>query len=52
VCGPAPDMRELGAWQWYRACRKDAVDHAVASLPFNLMANLDMDSKPETLAQR
>src|SRR5271155_4552854 len=38
VCGPAPDMRELGAWESYRACTKSATDTAMSALPFNLMA--------------
>ena len=52
VCGPAPDMRELGAWSSYKACTRTATDHAVASLPFDLMANLNAHGENETLALR
>ncbi len=51
VCGPAPDMRQLGLWQAYTACRRAAVDRAVASLPFNLMAALH-GGPQEALASR
>jgi len=50
VCGPAPDMRELGAWATYKACTRTATDRAVASLPFDLMASLD--TQTQTLALR
>ena len=40
VCGPAPDQRQLGAWATYRSCMARAQDRAVASLPFDLMAQI------------
>ena len=51
VCGPAPDMRQLGAWESYRACAKTAADNAMAALPFNLMAMIERP-QAETLASR
>jgi UrcA family protein len=50
VCGPAPDQRQLGAWVTYRSCMSTARDRAVASLPFNLMAQIA--SQNETVAVR
>ena len=51
VCGPQPDMRQLGAWESYRACTKTAMDNAMSALPFNLMAMIDRP-QAETLASR
>ena len=51
VCGPEPDMRDLGAWRSFRACRKTAMDNAMASLPFNLLAMIERPTS-ETLASR
>jgi UrcA family protein len=45
VCGPAPDMRALGAWEAYKSCTKTASNHAVAALPFDLMASLKGNSE-------
>lgn len=50
VCGPAPDIRNLNGWQLYKGCEKKAVDKAVASLPFDLMASLKNNA--EDVAQR
>lgn len=50
VCGPAPDIRNLDGWQLFKACEKKAVDKAVASLPFDLMASIN--SNAEAVAQR
>ena len=50
VCGPTPDMRDLTAWHLYRNCVRTSTDHAVASLPFDVMANLNSDG--QTIAQR
>ena len=50
VCGPAPDQIQLGAWGAYRSCMMTARDHAVASLPFDLMAQIA--SQNETVATR
>jgi UrcA family protein len=52
VCGPAPDMRQLGMWESFRDCRKTAMDNAMASLPFNLMAAIEHPDRPEALASR
>ena len=51
VCGPTPDMRQLGAWETYRACTKTATDNAMSALPFNLMAMIERP-QAETLASR
>jgi UrcA family protein len=50
VCGPAPDLRDLGAWERFRACTKTARDKAVASLPFDLTAAMNNNSA--MMAQR
>ncbi|HKD24255.1 MAG TPA: UrcA family protein [Rhizomicrobium sp.] len=50
VCGPTPDQRQLGAWVTYRTCMAAARDRAVASLPFDLMAQIA--SQNETVAVR
>ena len=52
VCGPVPDMRELGAWRGFKTCTQNAKDRAVASLPFNLMAALDGSQPNEAVASR
>ena len=52
VCGPQPDIRQLGAWKSFRDCRKTAMDTAMASLPFDLMAAIDRPNRPEALASR
>ena len=52
VCGPAPDMRDLGAWTTYKACTKTAMDKAMSALPFDLMATIEHPSQPEALASR
>jgi UrcA family protein len=52
VCGPAPDMRELSAWPAYRSCTSKAMDRAVASLPFDLMAALEVSHANEAVASR
>ncbi len=50
VCGPAPNMRQLGEWKAFRDCRKTAMDNAMAALPVNLMASLQNDT--QMIAQR
>jgi UrcA family protein len=45
VCGPAPSIRNLDAWAGFRACKQVATDRAIASLPFDVMANLNGNSQ-------
>lgn len=51
VCGPSPDLRQIGQWQAYKVCAQTAADQAVASLPFDLMTALQ-GSLRETVASR
>jgi len=52
VCGPAPDIRDLGAWAAFKSCTRRATDRAVASLPFDLMAALATPNANEAIASR
>lgn len=56
VCGHEPDMRDLDGMQAYRACARDAMSRAVASVHEPLVARLFADPKaaaaPEVVADR
>lgn len=40
VCGGQPDIRDLHQLAFYRACKKDAMDGAVASIGSPMVASL------------
>lgn len=54
VCGGVPDIRNLAAMSNFRACRKEAMDRAVASIRAPLVAQLygrpDLAGDTRTLA--
>jgi UrcA family protein len=50
VCGPAPSIRRLDAWAGYRECMQSATDRAIASLPFDIIGNLNNNTR--SMAQR
>jgi UrcA family protein len=46
VCGGSPDVRDLNAWNDYRACEKQAMDQAVTAVNSPMVAKLYEGSVP------
>lgn len=52
VCGGHPAIADLHAWASYEACRKAALDRAVAAVPAPLVASLYGFTRPVRIAER